>query len=444
MLQTRAAGRPTASQPVPSTVAVPWRAELWVYVVLGVVALVAFCVGAGAKGVFGDEAYSLSTALRSWGSLWDHVRNHETNGLLYAALLRMWSELGDSLTWLRYLSALFAAGAVVATAAPGALGGLVAGRGDRGLAAHLQRRGAQLRPADPRLQPGPAPVVVELPGVRQPGAPANHRQARGVGGALGPARGHQPDLLRGRRRPAGVAAVRAAGAPAAAALGRGHRRHPAGAPRADVAREPAPRGSEPSRPPAVGRPRRSPHALRPRLRARSRGQCRPGRARSAGRVPPGDPLPRHARGLAARVPHVGSAGPAGRSGAALPRAAGHHRAVPGLRPPARGGVRRHRAGRRLPNGSAHGSPGPHRAVGRRRRRGRRLARRRRLVASWRRHPGLRGRCRPGVRPGPAGRLHPVRVGRRPPVLRARGRRPHRGEPRHPPLPGRGLGHLRHR
>ncbi len=117
MLQTRATRRPTASGPVPSQVAVPWRAELRIYVVLGVVALVAFCVGAGAKGVFGDEAYSLSTALRSWGSLWDQVRNHETNGLLYAALLRMWSELGDSLTWLRYLSALFAAGAVVATAA---------------------------------------------------------------------------------------------------------------------------------------------------------------------------------------------------------------------------------------------------------------------------------------------------------------------------------------
>ena len=66
LLQTRAAERPIASDPVPSPVAVPWRAELWVYVVLAVVALVAFCLGAGAKGVFGDEAYSLSTAATAW------------------------------------------------------------------------------------------------------------------------------------------------------------------------------------------------------------------------------------------------------------------------------------------------------------------------------------------------------------------------------------------
>ena len=43
-----------------------------------------------------------------------------------------------------------------------------------------------------------------------------------------------------------------------------------------------------------------------------------------------------------------------------------------------------------------------------------------------------------------GDSHPVRLGRRPSVLRARGRRPHRREPRHPPLPDGGLGHVRHR
>ncbi len=71
-------------------------------------------------GLRDDEGFSISTSWRSWGSLARLTFDKETNGFLYAVLLKVWMLGGTSTNWLRMLSALafvVAAGLVTWTAA---------------------------------------------------------------------------------------------------------------------------------------------------------------------------------------------------------------------------------------------------------------------------------------------------------------------------------------
>ena len=81
---------------------------------VGSVAVVAVAQFAaiGTKSLWADEAFSWSTSNRSWSSLLKLSFTRETNGLLYAVLLKVWMLGGQSEAWLRSFSAI----ATIATA----------------------------------------------------------------------------------------------------------------------------------------------------------------------------------------------------------------------------------------------------------------------------------------------------------------------------------------
>lgn len=58
------------------------------------------------NGLRYDEGFSISTSWRSWTSLASLTIEKETNGFLYAALLKVWMVGGSSTSWLRLFSAL--------------------------------------------------------------------------------------------------------------------------------------------------------------------------------------------------------------------------------------------------------------------------------------------------------------------------------------------------
>ena len=78
---------------------------------LGIAALVAVFAGAvfwgiGSFGLWRDEAFSVSTSVRSWSGLARLSVTKETNGVLYAVLLKAWTVFGTSEAALRGLSAI--------------------------------------------------------------------------------------------------------------------------------------------------------------------------------------------------------------------------------------------------------------------------------------------------------------------------------------------------
>jgi mannosyltransferase len=97
----------------------PGPAERWfpiaVLAIMAVAAL-AFLAGIGAKSIWRDEGFSISTSLRSWSSLIDLSLHTETNAVLYAFALKAWSVFGDSEAVLRGLSAACMLGSVAAIA----------------------------------------------------------------------------------------------------------------------------------------------------------------------------------------------------------------------------------------------------------------------------------------------------------------------------------------
>ncbi len=60
----------------------------------------------GSTGLRADEAFSVSSSLRSWPELARLSYKAETNGALYACLLKLWSNFGTSEVWLRLPSAV--------------------------------------------------------------------------------------------------------------------------------------------------------------------------------------------------------------------------------------------------------------------------------------------------------------------------------------------------
>jgi uncharacterized membrane protein YuzA (DUF378 family) len=60
----------------------------------------------GTYGLWADEGFSVSTSLRSWSELLNLSLTKESNGALYAAILKVWSIGGTSEFWLRLPSAI--------------------------------------------------------------------------------------------------------------------------------------------------------------------------------------------------------------------------------------------------------------------------------------------------------------------------------------------------
>ncbi len=80
--------------------------DTWVQpTLLGVLASVLVLFRLGTNGLRGDEAFSISTSLRSWPDLLKLTYEAETNGALYAWFLKGWSTFGTSEVWLRIPSA---------------------------------------------------------------------------------------------------------------------------------------------------------------------------------------------------------------------------------------------------------------------------------------------------------------------------------------------------
>jgi uncharacterized membrane protein len=79
---------------------------------IGVTSACAVFARLGRQGLWADEAFSVSTSLRPFGELASLSLNKETNGVLYAFILKIWAALGTSEVWLRMPSAI----AFVATA----------------------------------------------------------------------------------------------------------------------------------------------------------------------------------------------------------------------------------------------------------------------------------------------------------------------------------------
>ncbi len=73
----------------------------------------AFFFRISAKGIWVDEAFTLSLIKLPWVEFRQILAAHEANQALYYVLLKLWCD-GDSLAWARALSALFGVGAVVA------------------------------------------------------------------------------------------------------------------------------------------------------------------------------------------------------------------------------------------------------------------------------------------------------------------------------------------
>ena len=90
--------------------------DVWVQpALLALVAGVIVLYRIGSFGLWSDEAFSVSTSLRPWGSLARLSVNTETNGALYAFFLKLWAFAGTSEAWLRMPSAIAFVSAVFLT-----------------------------------------------------------------------------------------------------------------------------------------------------------------------------------------------------------------------------------------------------------------------------------------------------------------------------------------
>jgi mannosyltransferase len=89
-----------------------WRTIALLFTIL--LSLVVRVIGLGSKSVFADELASFGFAQLNWMDFWRLIRGREANMAFYYVLLRLWSRLDTSVSFLRFLSVIPAVATVPA------------------------------------------------------------------------------------------------------------------------------------------------------------------------------------------------------------------------------------------------------------------------------------------------------------------------------------------